>query len=531
MPSPALTLKLPNTTAEPGCLKSEAAAICRALSGASLQVVVFDEQLRVLSTSLRSGEELDGAVQVGTDVRLGMAPDLVSALFPLKFGERRSTEFNGRPWSRCTAADGAWAIECVPWAEESDSSTEAPPKLQGGLLLLHQDAERHALRTRLKKENRFEALGRIAASVAHDFNNLLTGIRGSLALASQCVGSERSNAALAAADGAAARAGELTRELLHFEGGHQRQDLQTELRSVVQEAVALVRCLPDGPRVNVDLAADVGLAGIAPGHLHQVVMNLLMNARQATVRIAESGERCAEIEVSARVESGLTGPSGADSNASWVVLQVKDNGTGMDAQTQRRLFEPFYTTNQGRESTGLGLATVKQLVEKVGGWVEFESRPAVGSCFRVHLPRATNRWVKQGSTKSAVGLTVLICDDESRLATLTAGLLQEFGYQAATVATGEDAVNVLERVVVPIHVLLLDVNLVGDFSASDVLAALDDQQARLPVILTSGLAEHDVPQALMEHRRVSGYLGKPYTVDELTEAIDRAVKSASMRPL
>ncbi|MEN9581226.1 MAG: hypothetical protein RJA70_4235 [Pseudomonadota bacterium] len=130
------------------------------------------------------------------------------------------------------------------------------------------------------------------------------------------------------------------------------------------------------------------------------------------------------------------------------------------------------------------------------------------------------------NTEGALPVTtgrVLICDDETRLATLTAGLLEEFGYEATTVGLGADAFAVLSTRSIPVDVLLLDVNLPRGMSAAEVLAEMVAEDCAVPVILTSGLAPEDLPRTLRDHPLVRSYLAKPYTVDELVGAISSAI--------
>jgi CheY-like chemotaxis protein len=197
---------------------------------------------------------------------------------------------------------------------------------------------------------------------------------------------------------------------------------------------------------------------------------------------------------------------------------------GIALSLRRRIFEPFFSTKTDRSGTGLGLSSVKALVERVGGWVEVESEERAGTSFHVFLPLAAEGLMVLGATEAETPIRVLICDDESRLADLTAGLLEEFGYRATSVAQGAAALDVLTHKP-RAQLLILDVNLSAGLSAAAVLRGMLDASVNIPVILTSGLAPEEVPLELREHPLVVSYLGKPYTVEELTSGIEQALKS------
>ena len=417
-------------------------------------------------------------------------------------------------------------IEVLPWGERSGSWRLQFTSLQpfgfgpGALVWIHDLSELYSLQTQLERTHRLETLGRLVSSVAHDFNNLLTGIRGSLAMIRHG-GSERSRLdALDAADAAARRASEVTRQLLSFGRVDKPPRSRAAAVEVLKETMQLVRCIPDTAAVRAEIGQDLGLVEIGPSQLHQIVLNLLMNACDAAKPTATGGN------VTLRA-SALRKRNAQDEEEQWLQITVEDTGPGMDGATRARIFEPFFTTKSASQGTGLGLANVKALVEHVGGWIEVESVPARGSSFHVYLPavgEGEEEVEDSARPSSSHGETVLICDDESRLANLTAGLLEEFGYGAAAVAQGGEALEWLLRNPGTIRVLLLDVNLTSGMSARELLSRLVKARVKIPVILTSGLAADDVPEGLRRHELVSSYLAKPYTVEELTRAVGVALE-------
>lgn len=435
-----------------------------------------------------------------------------------------------------SSGSSTWDLDCLPLGSPADALF---------LVLMHDAHERQALHRALERTSRSEALGKLAGSIAHDFNNLLTGMRGSIALARQNRSDESREAALQAADTAAQRAGEMTRQLLAFSRGPSVVAPRADVHAVLSEATALLSCLPDGARVELHLTPDVGRVEMTAAELHQVVLNLLMNARDAAKplgtagRVALRADRCGgSADPLDRPDPTGYGPdadydsqpapSSSKRPSRWVRVTVSDNGVGMAPTIRQRIFEPFFTTKPGHEGTGLGLSSVRDIVERAGGWIDVQSEPQRGATFSVYLPiapegpgmnlePARRRRVKQ----------VLICDDESRLASLTAGLLKEFGYESLAVGAGEEALELLRARSADVGVLLLDVNLAAGVSAHEILQTMKAEGLSSPVILTSGFAPEDLPDSLRRHDCVASYLPKPYTVTELVSAIKRALQGAT----
>jgi signal transduction histidine kinase/ActR/RegA family two-component response regulator len=427
---------------------------------------------------------------------------------------------------------GTWDLECLPLGHAGERLC---------LALMHDAQERQALHRALERTSRSEALGKLAGSIAHDFNNLLTGMRGSIALARQNRSDQSREAALQAADTAAQRAGEMTRQLLAFSRGPAVVAPRADVQGVLSEATALLSCLPDGARVELALVGDLGRVELTAAELHQVVLNLLMNARDAVKALGPLGRvtlhatRCAGAPDPLdpldplrygpeRAYDSQPSPSSSKRPSRWVRVTVTDNGAGIEPAIRQRIFEPFFTTKSGHEGTGLGLSSVRDIVERAGGWIDVQSEPQRGATFSVYLP-----FVPEGPGMNVEPARpppvkqVLICDDESRLASLTAGLLKEFGYESLAVGAGEEALELLRSRSTDVGVLLLDVNLAAGVSAHEILQAMKAEGLSSPVILTSGFAPEDLPDSLKSHDCVASYLPKPYTVTELVSAIKRAL--------
>jgi signal transduction histidine kinase/CheY-like chemotaxis protein len=482
--------------------RAMARAFCAALDTSSLGVLILGADEAVWARSARA-EAWNGA-----DSRF----ELPVASEALAFAEAVAVAVAGgrtHPlWlSRLPGGHvGEFCVEVVPW----------PPYPRTALVLLHPgvplDAERRA-------STRYETLGRLASSVVHDFNNLLTGLRGSIAVI-RSSGSAQSRArALNAAETATQRAGEMIRQLLAFGRGPAVESNTASVELVLNETVQLVRCVGGGLQVCLVVEPSVGRVEMDPSQLHQVVLNLLMNAHEAVRECGSNGRVVIHAKRCARPML-----AGAAPCERWVQLTVSDNGVGIAPGVRRRIFEPFFTTKTDGTGTGLGLANVRALVERVGGWIEVESEERAGSSFHVFLPLVEGEMTGPSETAGEASPCVLICDDETRLADLTAGLLEEFGYRAVAVAQGVAALESLAQRG-PIHLVILDVNLSVGMSAAAVLRGMQDAGVTIPVILTSGLAPGEVNEELRRHPLVAGFLSKPYRVEDLTSCIDNALTS------
>jgi len=331
-------------------------------------------------------------------------------------------------------------------------------------------------------------------------------------------------AALAAAQREIERGADLTQQLSTFSRGAEAPVTVLDPNAVVAEVVGALESVAEGQVVvETELDPDVGMVRMAAAQLNQIVMNLLLNSREAV-----RGGGWVQVRTDRRtIEAKSAWPP--ERVGDWVVVSVTDTGVGMDNATRARVFEPFFTTKRSGQGAGLGLSTVYGLVRQVGGWIDVESEYGRGSRFEVYLPVHEGEGVgargEQGEALSAEpssGETVLVCDDEARLAMLTAGLLDQYGYATVTVSSCEEALSALGGDASACDVILLDVNL-PDGTAGEVLERMRSRGYHQPVILTSGYAEEDVPPEFLADPQVSGYLAKPYSVDRLVGAIRRAL--------
>ena len=389
--------------------------------------------------------------------------------------------------------------------------------------------ERRALREQLAQTQKLEAIGRLAGGVAHDFNNLLTAIMGCahLLLRDLPPGSLEHDEAVQIV-GAAERAAELTGQLLAFGRQQRRRPRTLDLNAEVRRTMQLLRRLL-GPDVELELELAHALDPVRadPAQVEQVVMNLVLNARDAMPR----GGRL-------RVATAPAAEPG------FVELLVADDGMGMDTATRERIFEPFFTTKE-QAGTGLGLATVYGIVEQSGGSIEAASVPGSGSTFRVLWPSAPEEEPGEeppaaatgaaagaahpaGGAASAAALaaaapaapTVLLVDDEEPVRRLAARILDECGFTVLQAPAAAEALELAGRHTGAIDVLVTDVRMPGG-NGVELAQQLAARCPGLQVLLITGFAEslQDGPGPGFE------LLEKPFTPGEL-EARVRALLPA-----
>jgi two-component system cell cycle sensor histidine kinase/response regulator CckA len=388
------------------------------------------------------------------------------------------------------------------------------------LVVLRDLSEKHRLEEALRQSQKMEAVGRLAGSLAHDFNNYLTAIRGFGEVVLERLPPHDPLADnLLEIQKAADRATRLTRQLLAISRKQVLQPRPVDLNAVLSGLENMLRSLV-GPGVRLHLALESGLAPVRadPGQLEQVVLNLVVNARDAMPDGGALVLQTARVEIRAAASHAGHLPVGR-----YVRLCVEDTGLGMDADTLSRVFEPFFTTKPAGLGTGLGLATVYGIVTQSGGHVAAHSRPGEGSVFTVYLPQMEGRAEAVPDLTAALGRggheTVLVVEDEETLRQLLAQVLSTLGYAVLAAESGEEALRMAARRAEPIHLALTDVVLPG-IDGCEMARQLAGEHPETRTLFMSGhnteeLVRHGVDPD-------SRLLQKPFTPRELASEL-RAV--------
>jgi signal transduction histidine kinase/ActR/RegA family two-component response regulator len=395
----------------------------------------------------------------------------------------------------------------------------------GGIVCIFTDVtQREALERELQQKQRMEALGRMAGGVAHDFNNLLTVIVGySDLLAARMGASDPSYGDVEAIRVAGQQAAAFTEQLLTISKTRQGEPGPVELgRAVRTLEPVLRRLVGDDIALVIDLAPGTPAIAIDEGQLEQVVLNLVVNARDA---MPEGG-----------VVAISTGTAPGADGAPMAELIVRDGGVGMDAATLERCFDPFFTTKGRTKGTGLGLATVYGIVDHAGGEITVESEVGAGTTFRAVWPAAAPTSaapaaavVPRSAPAGGGGRTVLLVEDEPDVRAYAGRVLSSAGYEVVAAAGGAEALATVADMAAAPALLVTDVLMPG-MEGPELAASLAELQPGVPVLFVSGYIEDVRREQLLRGTPSSAFLAKPFTPAALLDAVDRARNAAAAQP-
>jgi two-component system, chemotaxis family, CheB/CheR fusion protein len=393
----------------------------------------------------------------------------------------------------------------------------------------------HQAEEKLRQAQRMEAIGKLAGGVAHDFNNLLTAINGYSALGlAQAAPESGLHGYMEEINKAGERAASLTRQLLAYS---RKQILVSKVLdlnfTVANTHKMLARLVGDHIHLALSLDASLGMVKADAGQMEQVLVNLVVNARDA---MPNGGEitlktRNADLDGDESPESVLPTPPGG-----YVVLSVTDNGSGMDAEVQKRIFDPFYTTKGIGKGTGLGLSVVQGIVAQSGGFISVESKPGKGSEFSIYLPREAAVEITPAPTDRRPGSgprgseTVLLVEDEVTVRNFTRKLLEMQGYRVLEAHNGESAILVNEQhKELEIHLLVTDMVMPG-MGGKDVALKFLATRPESHVLFMSGYTEDSMFGPDGAPPGVALFLHKPFTPSEFAHAVREALDISATAP-
>lgn len=375
--------------------------------------------------------------------------------------------------------------------------------------------QRKLLEQQLLQAQKMEAVGTLAGGVAHDFNNLLTTIIGNVSLTRMRLGpSHPSEPGLRDAETAADRAAELTQQLLNFSRKTPARIETASLIERLEESVELFRHgLSSEIALTTDFQPDLWPADVDMGQIGQIVMNLLVNARDA---VGDSGK----IICSARntyLDAEFCRSHRWAKPGDWLMVSVSDDGPGVPENVQARIFEPFYTTKPVGKGTGLGLSVVYGIVNTHGGGLELESTPGEGARFTLYLQRSTQTATVPAAVEAEPGYgrgssTILLADDQQAVRRLAARILRDQGYAVVEASDGTRALNEFTQRGTDIDLLLLDETMPGK-TGRQILEELRSRGVSTPIILTSGHAAESTSTL------ADRFLAKPYTPRRLLQTV------------
>ena len=380
-------------------------------------------------------------------------------------------------------------------------------------------SDHEILEEQLRQASKMEALGRLAGGVAHDFNNLLTVVNGYADLLVMSLeGDERAADAIEIRR-AGSRAAELTAQLLAFGRRSKRALEAVDLNGRVEAMVPMLRrLLGEDIEFRVTLDQTLGAVEADPSQLDQLVMNLVVNGRDAM-----PGGGSLDLRTS-RIASG--GVGGRGSERGWACLEIADSGVGMEPELLEHIFEPFFTTKGQGKGTGLGLATVYGIVQQMSGHIRVESTLGAGSRFVVELPLCEELSPQvggntaQSGSGALAGETILLVEDEPSVRDFCKRALGTEGYEVH-VAGPHDALEIAGRLGDRLDILVTDV-VMPDLDGPTIAAALRSRRPALKVLFMSGYPR-DREDELTGASAEGAVLPKPFTSRELCDAVRRVL--------
>ena len=382
------------------------------------------------------------------------------------------------------------------------------------------EQERLFLEAQLLQAQKMEAVGRLAGGVAHDFNNLLTIILGYAELMRFNLREEDpllNN--LEEIRKAADRAAGLTRQLLAFSRRQVLQPRIINLNLVIEDLEKMLkRLIGEDLILQTVLQPGLGRVMVDPGQIEQVIMNLVVNARDALPGGGLLTIETGNVEIDqAQADKNLDMKAGG-----YVLLSVSDTGVGMDQETRSHIFEPFFTTKERGKGTGLGLSTVYGIIKQSRGYVWVTSEPDQGTTFKIYLPRVEEEALVTKEEESSVPLLkgdeiILVVEDDDQVKRLTCTLLKQSGYRVLEADRGEEALRVSGTQEGLIHLMITDLIMPG-MNGSELAKQIKSSRPETQILYMSGYTDiGDFQNELLDSGRP--FLQKPFSPEVLTRKV------------
>ncbi len=416
--------------------------------------------------------------------------------------------------------DGSWChLEVVGQNRLDD------PDISGVVLNVRDITERKQLESQLLQSQKMEAIGQLAGGIAHDLNNILAPILISVGMFREKLTDPEDQRILATLEASAKRGADIVRQLLWFGRGLHGQRSLLDTKYVIKDVARFVsETFDKSIQVETSVPGDLWAILADPTHLHQVLLNLCLNSRDAMPsggKLSIAGRNLTVDQNQAAMymypKAGL-GP--------YVILEVRDTGAGIPPEVRDRIFEPFFTTKEPGKGTGLGLPTVMSIVKGYGGFVHVESEIGKGTAVRVHLParpgtRAEKPKNEAQSPPRGHGETVLVVDDEDSVLQVVKITLEKFGYRVLTACDGEQAVAMYVGNQAMIAIVLTDL-MMPVMDGVVTIRALKHINPRVKVIAGSGLGSHPKQNSLRD-LGVKHFVSKPYTAETILRELQNAL--------
>lgn len=386
--------------------------------------------------------------------------------------------------------------------------------------------ERKQLEAQFLRSQRMESIGTLAGGIAHDLNNILSPMLMSAQVLQRKHPDDESQKWLAALRENVERGASLIKQLLSFARGTQGDKLPVQPRHLVKEVIRILReTFPKSIGVRFFIPDNLWTVQADPIQIHQVLMNLCVNARDAMPAGGTLTLRAENVSL----DAGYAALHQDSKAGKFVMINVGDTGEGIAPENLDKIFEPFFTTKEIGKGTGLGLSTVAGIVKGHGGFVNVYSDARRGTRFDVYLPatapaaETSNAEAVKAELPAGAGECVLVVDDEEMIRNLARHTLEEFGYRVLTAADGAEALAVYKTRKEEISVVITDM-MMPVMDGAGLIRALAEINPNVAIISASGLLEIN-EENQTQFAAVKAFLPKPYTAEKLLAALARALAS------
>ncbi len=377
------------------------------------------------------------------------------------------------------------------------------------------EAEKESLEAQLRQTQKMEAIGTLAGGIAHDFNNILSGIYGYAYLARKnAEDTEKVKGNIEQIIKGANKATELVKQILTFSRDAKQEKVSLKIYILIKEALKLLRSsIPSTIEIKEQISSRSPVL-VEPTKIHQIMMNLCTNAYHA---MHERGGTLTVKLNDVRVSKSDSIPGLEMVPGAYVELLVSDTGCGISQEKMEKIFDPYFTTKEAGQGTGLGLAVVHGIVNEHNGYVLVESGPGNGACFKVYFP-VSQRPARGNKEKKDISLTtgkgnILIVDDEQDVLDVTGDMLKSLGYQVTEATGSPEAFEMFKNTKDAFDLVITD-KMTGDVLTSKIL----DLRPEIPVILCTGYSEK-INREKAFQIGIKDFLAKPVKMEDLSEAV------------
>lgn len=397
---------------------------------------------------------------------------------------------------------------------------------QARLVIASDVTEKKRIEAGVLRAQRLESLGTLASGIAHDLNNILSPLSISTFLLRPKISDASGRETLDTMEEVIERSSQLVKQVLSFARGTEGERILIDPRRVLNEVVAILKgTFPksihiqyNGARISDTVLGD-------PTQLHQVLMNLCVNARDAMPQGGDLEIKAESVTIDEQEAQGLPDAK----PGKYLMISVRDTGTGIAPQVMDKIFDPFFTTKEQGKGTGLGMSTSLGIVRSHGGFINVYSEPGTGSLFKVYLPALESEAAEQKETAELPvgnGELILVVDDEESIRRVTRGMLEASNYRVLTASDGREACALYREKRDEIKLVLTDMMMpVMDGAAA--IEELRHLNPDLPIVASSGLAEVG-REAQARSLGAQKFLSKPYTAMRLLQALDELLRNGQM---